>query len=370
MRVPSEEYAKALPSAGSFICFCGFHSVSVVAAEIADGVPKIRSMKIRSFDRFIKRILLRRQSLEGQPRSTKHSSGDNAPDECFCGFCASWWLRSIDAFFQDQQQNHNPNSEPNRYFSAGREIVALDLFHLGIGNLSGGTGLLDKDRVLFVNLFDVALQFVTQGDFCPASDRPSAAIGSDRRKFSRRKGTGTITSEAPLMKRTNTWIMGTRNTCRNYHVELNPLEVVDFPARGAQCYAETLTQIYNLQQIPPSPVACSLRFPRWELLITNRRMTERLTTCYQHRRNRGLRPWQQMSAIFSNSLKMSWTSFRREDTDGQFVRRGKANPPFRIPSPVSTMVTHIALTPATSATCSTLSVPKTGPRKCPVTSYL
>src|SRR5215208_8221353 len=34
----------------------------------------------------------------------------------------------------------------------------------------------------------------------------------------------------------------------------------------------------NLQQIPPTPVACSLRFPRWELLITNRRMTERLTT--------------------------------------------------------------------------------------------
>jgi hypothetical protein len=77
-----------------------------------------------------------------------------------------------------------------------------------------------------------------------------------------------------------------------------------------------------------------------------------------------------MSGIFSNSLEMNWTLFRREDTDGLFVRRGKANLPFRIPSPVSTMVTHIALTRATSATCSTLSVPKIGPRKCPATSYL
>ena len=73
--------------------------------------------------------------------------------------------------------------------------------------------------------------------------------------------------------------MGTRNTCRDYHVELNPLEVVDFPARVRNVTQKHSRKSINLQQIPSSPVACSLRFPAVGLLITNRRMTERLTTC-------------------------------------------------------------------------------------------
>jgi hypothetical protein len=47
-----------------------------------------------------------------------------------------------------------------------------------------------------------------------------------------------------------------------------------------------------------------------------------------------------MSAIFSNSSKMNWTSLKREDTDDQFVRRGAANLPFRILCPVLTTVTR------------------------------
>ena len=69
-------------------------------------------------------------------------------------------------------------------------------------------------------------------------------------------------------------------------------------------------------------------------------------------------------------LKEELDFIEKEDTDDQFVRRGKVNPPSRILFSASTMVTHIALTRATSATCSALSVRNTGPKMCPVTSYL
>ena len=69
-------------------------------------------------------------------------------------------------------------------------------------------------------------------------------------------------------------------------------------------------------------------------------------------------------------LKEELDFIEREDTDGLFVRHGKANQLSRTPSPVSTMVTHIALTRVTNATCSILSARKTGLRKSPVTSFL
>ena len=69
-------------------------------------------------------------------------------------------------------------------------------------------------------------------------------------------------------------------------------------------------------------------------------------------------------------LKEELDFIEREDTDGLFVRHGKANQLSRTPSPVSTMVTHIVPIRATNATCSTLSVQNTGPKQCPATSYL